>query len=296
MKTVPGQRSIRSMTTDAPASSGPRMATTRVDPNRMSFLEHLDELRLRLFYIFGTIAVFFLVGWFLRTPVLELLMAPVQASLPEHVKPVYTTLAEPFMLSMKVAFFLALVLAFPVVVLQIWLFVAPGLYRRERRYALPFVLFGSVFFFLGSWFGYSVVFPAAAGFLIEFAGDQFTPMLTISRIFSFEMRLILVMGLVFQMPVLILLLSRLGLVTASFLIRNLKYAVLIIAILAAVLTPTPDAVTMLLVAGPMVALYLIGVLIALLFGRSKRQRDDDASDDEAEEPAHGSAGPPDGDR
>ena len=240
----------------------------------MTFLEHLDELRVRLFYILASVMVFFLVGWLVREPVLDLLMAPVQENLPAQARPVYTTLAEPFMLSMKVAFFVGLVLAFPVVVLQIWLFVAPGLYPRERRYAVPFLLFGSAFFFAGSWFGYGVVFPAAARFLIDFAGDRFAPMLTISRIFSFEMRLILAMGLVFQLPVLIFLLSRLGLVTPGFLIRNFKYAVLVIFILAAVLTPTPDVVTMMLVAGPMVALYLAGVLVSLVFGRSREEREE----------------------
>ena len=243
----------------------------------MTFLEHLDELRGRLLLILGSLAALFLVGWFLREPVLDLLMAPVQASLPEGARPVYTALAEPFMLSMKVAFFVGLVLAFPVVIVQVWLFISPGLYRREKRYAVPFVLFGSVFFFAGSWFGYQVVFPAAAHFLIEFAGDRFAPMLTISRIFSFEMRLILAMGVVFQMPVLVFLLSRLGLVTPRFLWRNFKYAVLIIFILAAVLTPTPDAVTMTLVAGPMVALYLVGILVSLVFGRTRGDEDDGSS-------------------
>ncbi|MFQ5718688.1 MAG: twin-arginine translocase subunit TatC [Acidobacteriota bacterium] len=261
------------------------MATRRADPNRMSFLEHLDELRTRLFIILASVAVLFVVGWFLREPVLDLLMAPVQAHLPEDIRPVYTTLAEPFMLSMKVAFFVGLLLSFPVVVLQVWLFVAPGLYAREKKHAVPFIFFGSMFFFLGSGFGYEVVFPAAVRFLIGFAGDRFAPMLTISRIFSFEMRLILSMGLVFQLPVLIFLLSRLGLVTPGFLWRNFKYAVLIIFVLAAVLTPTPDAVTMTLVAGPMVGLYLAGVLVAVIFGRPRDDSADAGEPHEDEEDA-----------
>jgi sec-independent protein translocase protein TatC len=174
-------------------------------------------------------------------------------------------------------------LAFPFVILQLWLFISPGLYRRERRYALPFIAFGSIFFFLGCWFGYSVVFPFAARFLINFAGDEFTPMLTISRIFGFEMRLILSMGAVFQLPVLIYLLARLGLVTAGFLWRNFKYAVLIIFIVAAVLTPTPDAVTMTLVAGPMIGLYLLGILVAMVFGRSRKDDEEDEGDGGGEE-------------
>ena len=149
---------------------------------------------------------------------------------------------------------------------------------------MPFIFFGSGFFFLGCWFGYVVVFPYAARFLIGFAGDQFSPMLTISRIFGFEMRLILSMGVVFQMPVFIFLLARLGLVTAGFLWRNIKYAALIICIAAAILTPTPDAVTMALVAGPMLGLYILGILVALVFGRrSTPPADEESDEDEGEE-------------
>jgi len=258
------------------------MAAARPDPNKMNFLEHLDELRRRLFVGALAVALGFALGWVLHDRALRILMAPVQASLPEGIKPVFTTLAEPFLLAMKVSFFVGLIAALPVVVLQVWLFIAPGLFPKERRYALPFILFGSGFFFLGCWFGYTVVFPYAAEFLIGFAGDQFSPMLTISRIFGFEMRLILSMGAIFQLPVFIFLLSRLGLVTAGFLWRNVKYAILICFIVAAVLTPTPDAVTMSLVAGPMVGLYLLGILVALVFGRSRKSQEEaeDETDDD----------------
>jgi len=260
------------------------MADSRPDPNKMNFLEHLDELRKRLFTMAVAVAVGFAAGWLVHDQVLRILMAPVQANLPEGLKPVFTTLAEPFMLAMKVSFFVGLIAVLPILVLQIWLFIAPGLLPRERRYALPFIFFASVFFFLGCWFGYAVVFPYAARFLIGFAGDQFAPMLTISRIFGFEMRLILSMGVVFQTPVFIFLLARLGLVTAGFLWRNIKYAVLIICILAAVLTPTPDAVTMTLVAGPMLGLYVLGILVALVCGRrSNPSAEADENDDEGEE-------------
>ena len=258
------------------------MAAARPDPNTMNFLEHLDELRRRLFVSALAVALGFAGGWIVHDHALRILMAPVQANLPEGIKPVFTTLAEPFLLAMKVSFFVGLIAALPVVVLQIWLFIAPGLFPRERRYAVPFILFGSGFFFLGCWFGYGVVFPYAARFLIGFAGEQFDPMLTISRIFGFEMRMILSMGAVFQMPVFIFLLARLGLVTAGFLWRNIKYAILIIFVAAAVLTPTPDAVTMSLVAGPMIGLYLLGILVALVFGRrrSTKEEEEPAADDE----------------
>jgi len=259
------------------------MSVARSDPNRMTFLEHLDEFRSRLFKMALALAIGVAVGWFLHPWILDLLMEPVQTQLPEGVKPVYTVLTEAFMLAVKVSFFAGLMLAFPFVIMQLWLFISPGLYRRERRYALPFIFFGSVFFFLGCWFGYGIVFPYAARFLINFAGEDFTPMLTISKIFGFEMRLILSMGAIFQLPVLIYLLARLGLVTAGFLWRNFKYAVLIIFVVAAVLTPTPDAVTMTLVAGPMIGLYLLGILVALVFGRSRDAEDEEAEEEDAED-------------
>lgn len=245
------------------------MPPARPDPNRMTFLEHLDELRRRLVFMAAAVAGGFVIGWLVREPVLDLLLAPVVACLPEGSRPVYTTLAEPFLLSMKVAFFTGLVLSFPVLLWQIWRFVAPGLYAHERRWAMPFLVFGSLFFLLGCAFGYRIVFPASARFLIGFAGDRLTPMLSVGRLFGFETRLILALGLVFEMPVFIAILARIGLVTSTWLLRHFKHAVVLIAILAAVLTPTPDAITMLLVALPMTVLYLLGVGVAALVGRPR---------------------------
>jgi len=245
------------------------MPPARPDPNRMTFLEHLEELRRRLVFMAVAIAIGFGIGWLLRAPVLDFLLEPVVACLPPGTKPVYTTLAEPFLLSMKVAFFTGLVLSFPVLLWQIWRFVAPGLYAHERRWALPFLVFGSLFFLLGCAFGYWIVFPASARFLIGFAGDRLTPMLSVGRLFGFETRLILALGLVFEMPVLIAILARIGLVTATWLLRHFKHAVVVISILAAVLTPTPDAPTMLMVALPMTLLYVLGIGVAALVGRPR---------------------------
>ena len=133
------------------------MAASRSDPNKMNFLEHLDELRRRLFIMAVSVAVGFGGGWLVHNQVLRILMAPVQANLPEGLKPVFTTLAEPFMLAMKVSFFVGLIAALPVLVLQIWMFISPGLFPKERRYALPFIFFGSGF--SGPWGQNAVVLP-----------------------------------------------------------------------------------------------------------------------------------------
>lgn len=233
----------------------------------MSFLEHLGELRKRLLLSLLALAVAFGAALFGVRPILEFLLRPIRPFLGDA-RPVFLDLTEPFLLYMKVAFLAAVFLAAPVVLYQAWAFVSPGLYPRERRYALPFIFFSTAFFLLGGAFGYYIGFPAACRFLLQVA-EGFQPALRVSSLFSFESKMILGMGLVFELPTVVLLLSRLGLVTAGFLWRHFKYAVLVIFVLAAVITPTPDVVTQCLFAGPMVVLYLIGILVARAFGRER---------------------------
>jgi len=233
----------------------------------MSFLEHLEELRKRLLRSAFAIAVAFAVCLTRARTILEFIMRPIRPFLGQN-KPVYLDLTEPFMLYMKVAFLASLFLSAPVLLYQAWAFIRPGLYARERRYAVPFVLMATIFFALGGWFGYSVAFPVACGFLIS-VGTDFTPALQVSSLFAFESKMILGMALVFELPTVVYFLARLGLVTAGFLWRQFKYAILIIFIVAAVITPTPDVVTQCVFAGPMILLYLIGILVAHVFGRER---------------------------
>ena len=233
----------------------------------MSFLEHLDELRKRLLLSLLAIGVAFGAALFGARRVLDFLLRPIRPFLGDA-RPVFLDLTEPFLLYMKVSFLAAVFLAAPVVLYQAWAFISPGLYPRERRYALPFIFFSTLFFLAGGAFGYYLGFPAACRFLLQVA-EGFEPALRISSLFSFESKMILGMGLVFELPTVILLLSRLGLVTATFLWRHFKHAVLVIFILAAIITPTPDVVTQCLFALPMTVLYLIGILVAHLFGRKR---------------------------
>ncbi len=233
----------------------------------MSFLEHLEELRKRLLRSAFAVAVAFALCLTYSRRILELFIRPIQPFLGES-KPVYLDLTEPFLLYMKVAFLASLFLAAPVVLYQVWAFIRPGLYARERRYALPFVFFATIFFVLGGAFGYTVAFPVACKFLLSVA-EGFTPALRVSSLFAFESKMILGMGLVFELPTVVYFLSRLGLITAGFLWRNFKYAILIIFIVAAVITPTPDVVTQCIFAGPMILLYLIGILVAHVCGRAR---------------------------
>jgi sec-independent protein translocase protein TatC len=233
----------------------------------MSFLEHLDELRKRLLRSVFAIAVAFAICLTRARDILDYVMRPIRPFLGQN-RPVYLELTEPFMLYMKVAFLASLFLSAPVILYQAWAFIRPGLYVKERRYAVPFVLFATIFFILGGAFGYTVAFPVACQFLLSVAKD-FTPALQVSSLFAFESKMILGMGLVFELPTVIYFLARLGLITSGFLWRNFKYAVLIIFIVAAVITPTPDVVTQCVFAGPMILLYLIGILVAHVFGRER---------------------------
>lgn len=235
----------------------------------MSFLAHLDELRKRLIISIVALIVGFLVCWSFAPAIFELIQRPLISAMPDDGKLAFTRLTAPFFLYMKVAFFAGIFLSAPVVVLQIWLFIRPGLYARERRYAIPFLLFSSLFFIAGGYFGYRVVLPLACDFFIQL-GEQFQDVITIDEYFAFAARMMLGMGLVFETPILIFFLARLGLVTPGFLLRNFKYAVLIIFVIAAIITPTPDMVTQSALAVPMIVLYLLGIAIAKIFGARER--------------------------
>lgn len=239
----------------------------------MSFLAHLDELRKRLIVIFVTLIVAFLVCWSFAPAIFELIQEPLVSQMPDDGKLAYTRLTAPFFLYMKVAFLAGTFLAAPVILLQLWLFIRPGLYKRERRYAVPFIFFSSFFFIAGGYFGYRVVLPMACKFFIEL-GQRFDDVITIDEYFSFAGRMMLGMGLVFETPILIFFLARFGIVTPEFLLRNFKYAVLIIFIIAAIITPTPDMVTQSALAVPMLVLYLLGIVVAKLFGTQSAKHDD----------------------
>ncbi|MFA6955584.1 MAG: twin-arginine translocase subunit TatC [Thermoanaerobaculia bacterium] len=237
---------------------------------RMSFLEHLDELRRRLIICTVTLLVAFLVCWNFAPEIFAFLERPIMQFLPPGEKLAYTSLTSPFMLYMKVAFLSSIFVASPVVMLQLWLFIAPGLYPKERYYAVPFILFATLFFVGGGWFGFDVVFPMACKFFVDI-GKEFNQVITVDDYFSFASKMILAMGLVFETPILIFFLARLGIVTPQFLLRNFKYAVVAIFIIAAVITPTPDMVTQSALAVPMILLYALGIAISFLFGKKREE-------------------------
>lgn len=240
------------------------------DLPRMSLLEHLDELRKRILHSLVAVTVGFFVCWPFADRIYGFLERPIKELLPEGKKLVFTGVTDAFILYIKVAALAAVFLSSPYLLYQIWKFVSPGLYKRERMYVLPFILFGSVFFIGGGAFAYYVAFPFAAEFLLD-VGERFEPMLTIERYFRFLLTIMLGLGLMFELPVLIFLLSQMGLVTPRFLLRHFRWAVLAIFTVAAVITPTPDVVNLCLFALPTIGLYLLGIGASALVGRLQRR-------------------------
>lgn len=247
------------------------MRKGKKSPDEMTFLEHLEDLRKRIFYSFIAILVAVIPAWIFSKDVYGILARPVTRYLPEGVKMAYTSLTAPFMLYIKVAFLTALFATSPFIFLQLWYFIAPGLYQKEKKYVIPFVLLTTFFFLLGALFGYFIVFPWACRFFLNLGAD-FNPVLTVDTYFSFSLRVLLGIALVFELPTLVFFLSKLGLITSRWMIKNFKYAVLIVFIIAAVITPTPDMVTQSIIAVPMLGLYALGILISFFFGKERKSR------------------------
>ncbi len=238
----------------------------------MTFLEHLDELRRRILNSVIAICVTFLAGWIFREQIFDFLAQPIYDTVGEQLVIIKPT--EAFTIYLKVALAAAIFLAIPWILLQVWLFIAPGLYRKEKLYALPFLFASTVLFVCGASFAYFVMLRPALRFLLIDFGSQFRPLITAVEFFDFEVLIVLGMGAVFQLPVLVAFLSMFGMVTPRFLWKNFQYAFLLMVIVAAVVSPTTDFFNLFLWTGPMVVLYLISIVVAWIF---KRRRDKSSS-------------------
>ncbi len=247
-------------------------------PDNMTFLEHLDELRKRLLISFITIIVTAIPAWIYHKEIYNILALPVTPFLPEGESLAYTRLPDPFMTYIKVSILAAIFVASPVIFFQFWKFVAPGLYQREKKYVIPFVLFTTLFFAAGGLFAYFIVFPIACRFFLSM-GEGFRAVITINDYFSLALKVILGIALVFEMPTLVFFLSRMGLITAKWMAKKFKYAVLVVFIIAAIITPTPDPITQSIIAVPMLALYGISILIAFFSEKRKKQKAKEAQED-----------------
>ncbi|NLV30573.1 MAG: twin-arginine translocase subunit TatC [Acidobacteria bacterium] len=241
------------------------------ESGKMSFLDHLDELRKRLVHIAIYLGVGFIVSWFFARRIYDFLAVPITQSLPEGTKLAYTNPTDPFTLYMKVALLAGIFLTLPLTLYEVWKFIAPGLYRKEKSYVLPFLFFSILLFLSGATFCYLVVLPTAFDFLVNL-GASFTPMIRINEYLDFTNMMLLGFGLIFEMPVLAAFLSMFGLVSARFLWKKFNYAMVAIVALAAVISPTGDALNLFWWSAPMVVLYLISIGVAALFGWRRRRK------------------------
>ena len=232
--------------------------------SKMSFLDHLDELRRRLIACLVAASVASFVCWTFREKIYDFVTIPITQFTGEKLK--YLTPAEPFTVYMQISLMAGIFLASPIILWQFWLFISPGLYRREKRFALPFLAATTILFLLGGFFAYKVVLPVTLRFLNTF-GDRLESNVTATAYLDFAVTTILSCAVMFEIPIVIFFLTILGLVTAHSLIRNLRYATLSCFVIAAVVTPTQDIPTMLVFALPMLALYVVGILVAWVFRR-----------------------------
>ena len=246
------------------------------DPGKeMSLLDHLEELRVRLVRVLIAAGVGFAICFAYAEKILELMLQPLKEVLPPSSTIQTTALTEGFFVSMKAAFVAGLFLASPVIFYQIWSFVAPGLYEEERKLAIPVALFTALCFISGAGFGYYVVFPFGFTFLANYASDIVTLNPKLSEYYSLALGLLFAFGIIFEMPVFIFFLARFGVVDHIWLRQKRRWAIVVFFVVAAVLTPTPDAVNQILMAAPMVVLYEISIWVAYFFGKKKRKPEAD---------------------
>src|SRR6267142_567644 len=233
---------------------------------KMSFLEHLDELRKRivrscLAVAFGVLATFYWIQ-----PIFNFIFAPTRRALPPGVKLIYTQPGEAFSLYIEIALIIGVMLAAPFIMYQVWRFIAPGLYSNEKRFAIPFVLFTTLGFLAGAAFNHYISFPFMMTFFASFNTPDLAFMPKLEEVFGLYSKLLIGMGIVFQMPTVVFFLAKMKLITARFLMKNFKYAFLIIFVAAAVITPTGDMMTQTIFSAPMVGLYVLSIVIAWVVG------------------------------
>src|ERR1700733_14341847 len=239
----------------------------------MPLLAHLEELRKRIIFSVLGVLVGFILCWSLADRIFGLMQQPIIGALRHHGIGgglVYLNPTEPFNLYLEVALVGGLFIASPFVSYQLWLFVAPGLYRNEKRYVMPFLLSTVGLFITGGLFGYKMVYPASLDFLIGY-GQRFQPMITIGEYTKLFATIIIGLGVIFEMPILVFFLALMRVITARWMLRNLRYSILAIFVVAAIITPTADIMNMCLFAAPMLALYGISIGVAWMVNSTRRR-------------------------
>ena len=242
---------------------------------KMSFLEHLEELRKRIINACLGIAVGIAASFFFIQRIYDFLTAPALATLPEGSRLIYTQPTEAFSLYIQISLISGAVLAAPWIMLQVWGFIAPGLYANEKRFVVPFVLFSTVGFLGGAAFNHYIAYPFIMTYFASFNTPNLVYMPQLTYVFGLYVKMLLGLGLIFQMPTVVFFLAKMRVLTARFLVRQFKLAILLIFITAAVVTPTGDPMTLMIFAAPMLGLYTLSIAIAFIVG-PKRLKDSEA--------------------
>jgi len=240
------------------------------EDEKLPFTSHLEELRKRLITAFIAVGVGFVIAFGFKERLFKILVYPLVKVMKEGETLIYTGLPEAFFTYLKVAFLAGLIVASPIILYEFWMFVAPGLYKNERRMMMPIVLLSSLFFIGGALFGYFIVFPWGFKFFLGFATDTIRPLPSMKEYFGFSAKMLLAFGLVFELPLVLTFLAKLGIVSVEFLKKNRKYAILLFFAGAAILTP-PDVITQIMMALPLMVLYEISIIGAKIFGKKKEK-------------------------
>ena len=248
----------------------------------MSLMGHLNELRRRLFRMVIIVILGFVAFYGVAEYLYAYLSAPLQAQLPEGSKLIYTSPAGAFFTYMKVALVASLFGTSPITFYQVWAFIAPGLYKEEKRAVLPLAFFSSVFFIAGAAFCFFMVFPIAFKFFMGFATDTIVPMISVEEYLGFALKLLIAFGVVFEMPLFAYFLSRFGILSPDFMRRQRRYAILLIFIVAAILTP-PDVFSQCLMAMPMLLLYEVSIYVSAMAYKKKDEKKEAPEEEEMEE-------------
>ena len=238
------------------------------EDEKLPFTSHLEELRKRLITVFIAVGVGFVIAFGFKERLFKILVQPLIRVMKEGETLIYTGLPEAFFTYLKVAFLAGLIVASPIILYQFWMFVAPGLYRNERRMMVPIVVLSSFFFIGGALFGYFIVFPWGFEFFLGFATETIRPLPSMKEYFGFSAKLLLAFGLAFELPLVLTFMAKLGIVSVEFLKKHRKYALLLFFAGAAILTP-PDVITQVMMALPLMVLYEISIIGAKIFGKKK---------------------------
>jgi sec-independent protein translocase protein TatC len=238
------------------------------EEDKIPFTAHLEELRKRLIRCFIAIGIGFVLSYGFKEKLFYLLTEPLISAMQHDGKLIFTGLPEAFFTYLKAALLSGILLASPVLVYQFWMFVAPGLYKTERRMLTPVIIISSIFFVCGALFGYFIVFPIGFRFFLSFATENIQALPSMREYLSFASKLLLAFGLAFELPIVITFLAKLGVVSVDFLRKNRKYALLLFFVASAILTP-PDVVSQIMMAFPLMALYELSILGAIIFGKKQ---------------------------